>query len=620
MTRLIAVIRHAASAPHAAMAAEALRDAAAREGIELLLDAPHDPGVPPPAAAAIVAGADTPPDQGGADAVLLVGEAALDARRFAGRPIVAVTVTEAIRRPEAALRSATALAGLPRPAAHAWAPGSAPPAVALTPPGPLIRPDPIAPPGPAVRPGGAAAAGPGRRLVAITACPTGIAHTFMAAAALEKAAADAGHSIKVETQGSVGVKNTLTAEDIAEADAVVIAADTGVDTARFGGKRMVTAGTNDALRNGPALIARALAAEVPAAAAGAAAPAPDKSAAAAPGAYRHLMTGVSYLIPLVTAGGLCIALSFAFGIEAFKVPGTLPAALFDIGAKSALALMVPVLAAFIAYSIADRPGITPGLVGGMLANSIGAGFLGGIVAGFLAGYVARFLRDRFHLPASLEGLKPVLIIPLLSSLVVGLLMIYALGAPIAAALAWLTQFLRDMGTGNAVLLGAVLGAMMAVDMGGPVNKAAYAFGVGLLGSDTFAPMAAIMAAGMTPPLGIALATLLARRRFSGEERDAGKAAAVLGLSFISEGAIPFAAKDPVRVIPALVAGSAAAGALSMYLGCTLRAPHGGIFVVGIPNAVGNPGEYVAAIAAGTAVTALAVMLLKRGSPAAPAAA
>jgi PTS system fructose-specific IIC component len=578
--RLLGVIRHPASAPHAAMAAEALRDAARRAGFDLTLDT-----------------GDGTAATGGEQAVLLVGDAAAGVAGQPGKPATTATVIDAIRRPEQVLRRALSLpeAPLARPAAVTTpveAPAAPPP-----PPAPVVE---------------------SKKLVAITACPTGIAHTFMAAAALEKGAAKLGHAIRVETQGSVGAKSALTPEEIAAADAVVIAADTGVDTSRFAGKRIVTARTGDALKDAPALINRALAAEPMAGTAQASGtPAPGK-AAQAPGVYRHLMTGVSYMIPLVTAGGLCIALSFAFGIEAFKVQGSLPAALFQIGAQSALALMVPVLAAFIAFSIADRPGLAPGFVGGALANAVGAGFLGGIVAGFLAGYVARFLRDRLPFPQSLEGLKPVLVIPLLASLITGLLMIHVLGTPIAVALAWLTQFLQSMGTSNAVLLGLLLGAMMAADMGGPVNKAAYAFGVGLLGSETFAPMAAIMAAGMTPPLGIALATLIARNRFSQEERDAGKAAAILGAAFITEGAIPFAAKDPMRVIPALVAGSALAGGLSMLLGCTLRAPHGGIFVVGIPGAVGNPLGYLVAILAGTVVTGLVLAVLKRGSPVATA--
>lgn len=590
--RLLGVIRHSTSAPHAAMAAEALREAASRLGLELVLDTGEVP---------------VPPIQ--ADAVLLVGEASMAEQ--AGRPVAKASVIEAIRRPEEVLRRAWPLpeAANPQPEPlAAMAPPPPPPAAAAQPG--AAAPVLVAPP--------AAAGTEGRKLVAITACPTGIAHTFMAAAALEKGAARMGHAMRVETQGSVGAKNALTPEEIAAADAVVIAADTGVDTSRFAGKRIITAGTGDALKDAPGLINRALAAEPMAGTAqGSGMPAPGK-ATQAPGVYKHLMTGVSYMIPLVTAGGLCIALSFAFGIEAFKVQGSLPAALFQIGAQSALALMVPVLAAFIAFSIADRPGLAPGFVGGMLANAVGAGFLGGIAAGFLAGYVARFLRDRLPFPESLEGLKPVLVIPLLASLVTGLLMIYVLGTPIAAALSWLTQFLQSMGTSNAVLLGMLLGAMMAADMGGPVNKAAYAFGVGLLGSETFAPMAAIMAAGMTPPLGIALATVIARGRFSQEERDAGKAAAILGAAFITEGAIPFAAKDPVRVIPALVVGSALAGGLSMWLGCTLRAPHGGIFVVGIPGAVGNPLGYLVAIVVGAVATGLVLAVLKRGSPVAEA--
>ncbi|WP_207666872.1 PTS fructose transporter subunit IIC [Desulfofundulus salinus] len=336
----------------------------------------------------------------------------------------------------------------------------------------------------------------------------------------------------------------------------------------------------------------------------------SKRSAEAVGFYKHLMTGVSYMIPLVVAGGLIIALSFIFGIEAFKQKGTLAANLMNIGGGAAFALMVPVLAGFIAYSIADRPGLVPGLVGGMLASQMGAGFLGGIVAGFLAGYVARALRDYIKLPAGMEGLKPVLIIPLFSTLIVGLLLIYVIGVPIKGIMDGLKVWLTGMSKGNAVILGLILGAMMAFDMGGPVNKAAYTFAVGLLGSNIFEPQAAVMAAGMTPPLGLALATLLAPGKFTRDEKEAGKAAAVLGISFITEGAIPFAAADPFRVIPSIMIGSAVAGALSMAFGATLRAPHGGIFVLAIPNAVGHLGLYVLAIAIGTVVTALLVSILK----------
>jgi PTS system fructose-specific IIC component len=329
------------------------------------------------------------------------------------------------------------------------------------------------------------------------------------------------------------------------------------------------------------------------------------------GPYKHLLTGVSYMLPIVVAGGLTIALSFVFGIEAFEEEGSIAAALMAIGGGAAFALMVPVLSGFIAFSIADRPGLAPGLIGGMLAANLQAGFLGGIVSGFLAGYVALGLRNYIKLPVHFEGLKPVLIIPLLSTLVVGLLMVYVVGTPVKNIMDGLTAFLQGMSSTNAVFLGLLLGGMMAVDMGGPVNKAAYTFAVGLLGSDTFMPMAAVMAAGMTPPLSLSLATFIAENRFSADEHEAGKAAAVLGISFITEGAIPFAAKDPFRVIPACIAGSAVAGGLSMLFNCTLRAPHGGVFVLAIPNAVSHLLLYTVAIAAGTVVTALLLRQLKK---------
>jgi PTS system fructose-specific IIC component len=358
--------------------------------------------------------------------------------------------------------------------------------------------------------------------------------------------------------------------------------------------------------NQPAVAGAALADQVAAA--------KKQRSAKSSGPYRHLMTGVSFMLPFVVAGGLLIAISFALGgIYAFDDAhkGTLAWALFQIGAKSAFALIVPVLSGYIAYSIADRPGITPGMVGGMLAASLGAGFLGGIISGFLAGYTALLISRKLKLHRNLEGLKPVLIIPLVSTLVVGLLMIYVVGTPVATALHGLENWLRSMQTGSAVTLGLLLGAMMAFDMGGPVNKAAYAFSTGLIASQVYTPMAAAMAAGMTPPLGIALATWVFRNRFVLDEREAGNAAAVLGMAFITEGAIPFAARDPMRIIPACVVGSAITGAISMAAGVELKVPHGGIFVLPIPNAVTHLGMYVVAIAVGTVVTALAVGLLKR---------
>lgn len=455
------------------------------------------------------------------------------------------------------------------------------------------------------------------RIVAVTSCPTGIAHTFMAAEGLETGARQLGHVIHVETQGSVGAGNPLTAQAIAEADIVLIAADREVDRSRFAGKRVFTSNTKPAITGGAALITRALAEATMQGASATDPGAGNETGEAAPatprvGPYKHLMTGVSFMLPFVVAGGLLIALAFALGgINATDDAGTLAHALFLIGAKGGFALIVPVLAGYIAFSIADRPGIAPGMIGGMLAANLEAGFLGGIVAGFIAGYGVAALNRVIVLPRTLMGLKPMLILPMLGTLLTGLLMIYAVGTPVAGALALLTEWLRSMQGTSALALGLILGAMMAFDMGGPVNKAAYAFSVGLIASQVYSPMAAVMAAGMTPPIGMALATKLFPNRFSHEEREAGGAAAILGLAFVSEGAIPFAARDPLRVIPALMAGSAAAGAISMVVGAGLHVPHGGIFVLPIPGAVTHLSGYVLAIVTGAAITAALAGLLKR---------
>ncbi|EPR3505337.1 PTS fructose transporter subunit IIBC [Serratia marcescens] len=459
-----------------------------------------------------------------------------------------------------------------------------------------------------------------KRIVAITACPTGVAHTFMAAEAIESEAKKRGWWVKVETRGSVGAGNAITPEEVAAADLVIVAADIEVDLEKFAGKPMYRTSTGLALKKTAQELDKALAeAEVfQPQQRGSAAPAGKKKEGNGP--YRHLLTGVSYMLPMVVAGGLCIALSFVFGIKAFEVKDTLAAALMQIGGGSAFALMVPVLAGFIAFSIADRPGLTPGLIGGMLAVSTGAGFLGGIIAGFLAGYVAKAISSKLRLPQSMEALKPILIIPLVASLITGLIMIYVVGTPVAKIMEGLTHWLQSLGTANAVLLGAILGAMMCTDMGGPVNKAAYAFGVALLSSSVYAPMAAIMAAGMVPPLAMGLATLLARHKFEKSEREGGKAALVLGLCFISEGAIPFAARDPMRVLPCCIAGGALTGALSMAFGAKLMAPHGGLFVLLIPGAITPVLLYLVAIAAGTLLAGVAYALLKRAETSVAAAA
>ncbi|HEN3669963.1 TPA: PTS fructose transporter subunit IIBC [Yersinia enterocolitica] len=460
----------------------------------------------------------------------------------------------------------------------------------------------------AAAPVAASTTGP-KRIVAITACPTGVAHTFMAAEAIESEAKKRGWWVKVETRGSVGAGNAITPEEVAAADLVIVAADIEVDLDKFAGKPMYRTTTGLALKKTAQELDKALVeAEVYQPKTGSSTGSKKTETG---GPYRHLLTGVSYMLPMVVAGGLCIALSFVFGIKAFEVKGTLAAALMQIGGGSAFALMVPVLAGFIAFSIADRPGLTPGLIGGMLAVSTGAGFLGGIIAGFLAGYVAKAISTKLRLPQSMEALKPILIIPLVASLIVGLVMIYVVGTPVAQIMTGLTNWLQSMGTANAVLLGAILGAMMCTDMGGPVNKAAYAFGVALLSSSVYAPMAAIMAAGMVPPLAMGLATLLARHKFDKGEQEGGKAALVLGLCFISEGAIPFAARDPMRVLPCCIAGGALTGALSMAFGAQLMAPHGGLFVLLIPGAIHPVLLYLVAIIAGTVLAGGLYAMLKR---------
>lgn len=559
MAKLAIVIGAKETGSKPLIAAAALKKAAEAAGTSLNIETHTPAGVTTPLDAATIAAA---------DAVLIVGDVADDAR-FAGKTVRKLTLDAALADPAGAVAASAAV----------------------------------------------------KLIVGITSCPTGIAHTFMAAEGVEQGGKALGYAVRVETQGSVGAQNTLTSEEIAAAELVIIAADTNVDMSRFAGKRVYSTGTKGAIANGKALVEKAL---VEATVQGgqtvggkrdlAAEVAAEKAARAAQrsGPYKHLMTGVSYMLPFVVAGGLLIALAFALGgiyVYDDAHAGTLGQALFTIG-KQAFSLMVPILAGFIAYSIADRPGIAPGAVGGMIAGTIGAGFLGGIVAGFLAGYVVLYLNRYIKLGRNLDGLKPVLILPLLGTTIVGLLMIYVLGQPVAAALAWLTEFLKGMQGANAIALGAVIGLMMAFDMGGPVNKAAYTFATGLIASQLYEPMAAAMVAGMTPPLGLALATKLFADRFTADEHEAGNAAAVLGISFITEGAIPFAAKDPFRVIPSLMAGSAVAGMISMAVGAQLRVPHGGVFVLPIPNAVTNLGGYIIAMIAGTIVTAVLLRVLK----------
>ncbi len=457
------------------------------------------------------------------------------------------------------------------------------------------------------------------KILAVTACPTGIAHTYMAAEAIEEAAKKMGYEVKVETRGSVGVENELTAEDIKGADAIVLACDTTVPMERFEGKKLVSVAVAEALKDTDKLIEKALASPVYSSGsknlADEVADLKAKRSSERKGPYKHLMNGVSFMIPFVVAGGILIALSFLAdslmgGWEATYASDTLSGVLMNIGGGAgAFGLMIPILAGYIAYSIADRPGLAVGMIGGAVATQINAGFLGAILAGFLAGYTVNLIKKYVKLPKTLQGIMPVLIIPVFGTLIVGLLMFYVLGAPVAAINNGMTSFLTSMEGSSAAVLGLILGLMMAFDMGGPVNKAAYAFATGtLVAGSGSAIMAAVMAAGMVPPLGLGIATLIFKNKFTAAEHESGKSALVLGISFITEGAIPFAAADPLRVIPSIMIGSGITGALSMIFKATLSVPHGGIFVF---FAVENIIMYTLSILIGAAVTAVIIGFLKK---------
>lgn len=441
-------------------------------------------------------------------------------------------------------------------------------------------------------------------VLAVTACPTGIAHTYMAADALIKKALAMGINIKVETNGSTGVKNELTDEEIKNAKGIIVAADKNVEMDRFAGKHVEIVPVKEGIKNPEKLIKNAVAQTAPIYSVSG-----EKTSSSSKkertGFYKHIMSGVSNMLPFVVGGGILIALSFMFGIHASDPsdPSFNPLAklLSDIGGGNAFFLMVPVMAGFIGMSIADRPGFAPAMVGGLISLNNGGGFLGGLIGGFLGGYSVVLLKKVFgKLPESLEGIKPVLLYPLFGIFITGALMYGVIIDPIAALNTGVTNFLETLGTGNLILLGAVLAGMMAVDMGGPVNKAAFTFGIAMIAAGNYAPHAAVMAGGMVPPLGIALATTFFKNKFTKDERDAGKTCYIMGLSFITEGAIPFAASDPIRVIPASIIGAAIAGGLSMFFGVLLPAPHGGIFVFPV---VTNPVMYLVSVVIGSLVTA-----------------
>ncbi|MWN90386.1 PTS fructose transporter subunit IIBC [Gilliamella sp. Pra-s65] len=450
-----------------------------------------------------------------------------------------------------------------------------------------------------------------KRIVAVTACPTGIAHTFMAAEAIEEEAKKRGWWCKVETRGSVGVGNELTPEEVASADVVIAACDIDVDLSKFAGKKLYRTKTGPALKKTAQEFDKAF--EEATVYQPSANASTTKSNNEKKGVYQHLLTGVSYMLPMVVAGGLIIALSFAFG--SFKMVDGVQkligeSHLAQIG-ELAFSLMVPLLSGYIAYSIADRPGLAPGLVGGLLAVSTGAGFLGGIIIGYFAGYLALLITKYLPLPKTLEALKPILIVPLFATLITGLVMQFIVGTPIAWLMDFVKGWLNSMGTANAVILGAILGGMMCTDMGGPINKVAYAFGTGLISAQVYAPMAAVMAGGMVPPLAMGIATLIAHKKFAKAEQESGKASLVLGLCFISEGAIPFAARDPLRVIPCCIIGGAITGGMALAFGSQLMTPHGGLFALAIPGVVKPVGGYLLSIVVGSVLAGVAYAFIKQ---------
>ena len=462
-------------------------------------------------------------------------------------------------------------------------------------------------------------------IVAVTACPTGIAHTYMAAEAIEKKAKELGYQVKVETRGSAGAKNVLTDEEIAKATGVIVACDTNVPTDRFDGKKVIECQVSDGINKTEELVKRIAAGDAPVFKASGKKEASHSSIGGKESIghqiYKHLMNGVSHMLPFVVGGGILIAIAFL--IDGFSVDlnslsadqranfGTITqgAALFKGIGGTAFGFMLPILAGFIAMSIADRPGLAVGFVGGSIAANGTSGFLGALVAGFVAGYIVNLLKKIFSkLPESLDGVKPVLLYPLLGIFLIGVIMQFVVEPPIGALNTAINNGLNGLNGASAVVLGVLLGGMMAIDMGGPVNKAAYVFGTASIAAGNYNIMAAVMIGGMVPPLAIALATIFFKNKFTAEERKAGPTNFIMGLSFITEGAIPFAASDPLHVLPACAVGSAVAGGLSMAFGCTLMAPHGGIFVV---PTIGNPLMYLVALVIGSFIACGLLGLLKK---------
>ena len=459
---------------------------------------------------------------------------------------------------------------------------------------------------------------PHYEVLAVTGCPTGIAHTYMAAESLERKANEMGISLKVEKNGASGIKDALTAEEIEHAKCIIVASDRQVEMARFDGKPMIQTKVANGINKAEELLREAMSGTAPVYHASqadkdSANSAIDASDSFGRQIYKHLMNGVSHMLPFVIGGGILIALAFLFdtfdpaNAKNFGSGTPLSAFLMKIGGAS-FGFMLPVLAGYIAMSIADRPGLVAGFVGGLLASQGGSGFLGALIAGFAAGYLVLLVKKLVSgLPQALEGTKPVLFYPVLGVLFIGIAITFIINPPVSALNEWLMNSLQTMGTTSRVLLGLVFGAMISVDMGGPVNKAAYVIGTGALATGEYGIMAAVMAGGMVPPLAIALCTTFFPSRFTEAERKSGITNYIMGLSFITEGAIPFAAADPIRVLPSCIIGAGTAGALSMFFECTLRAPHGGIFVV---PTIGNPLLYLASIAIGSVVACIILAIVK----------
>ena len=456
-----------------------------------------------------------------------------------------------------------------------------------------------------------------KKIVAVTACTTGIAHTYMAAKSLSKAAADMDVEIYVEKQGAAGVEDELTSEQIKEADVVIFAIEKGIDESRFAGKKIYKTKPGKAIKEGKKTIEEALEGKdiyigesLNRSSAVKTGNTASKKKTGFSGAYTHMLAGISYMIPIVVTGGILIALSFAFGITAFEKEGSLPWALFQMGGGSAFALMFPVLAAFIAYDIADKPGFGPGIIGGYLAYTSGSGFVGAIIAGYLAGYLARYINKNLKVPEFLQGLKPIVIIPVVTTLVVGLVILYVVKVPIIYLQDMVSAFLNSLADNNtgAIVLGRAFGCLY-FDLGGPVSKMVYSFAIAAYTTGIYTPMGAAMVCGMVPPIGMAIATFLKPKLFSEDEREAGKTALILGFSFITEGAIPFLISKPKASIIANAAGSSVGSIVAFLLKLEIKAPHGGMFLAVIPNAVSSVLGLLVAVLAGSLVTALIMVVI-----------